>query len=76
MDEQVYLKKLGQNIRRIRKERGISQGELGYQCDIERPSISRIEAGNTNPTTLTLKRISEALGVLIEDLFKFEKGKK
>ncbi|MDP1725553.1 MAG: helix-turn-helix transcriptional regulator [Bacteroidota bacterium] len=76
MDEKLFLKKLGQNIRRIRKERKLTQVELGYRCDFERPSMNRIEAGNTNPTALTLKKLAEALEVSIEEFFKFETKEK
>jgi transcriptional regulator with XRE-family HTH domain len=76
MNEKAYLKNIGQNIKKIRKEKGITQVELGYRCDFERPSVNRIEAGNTNPTALTLKKIADALDVSVEEFFKFEKGKK
>lgn len=72
MDEKLYLKKLGQNIRRIRKEKKLTQVELGNRCDFERPSMNRIEAGNTNPTALTLKKLAEALEVQIEEFFNFD----
>jgi len=37
-------------------------------CDFEKSSMSRIEAGRTNPTITTLFKISEALAVTIKDL--------
>jgi putative transcriptional regulator len=67
----IYLKKLGQKIREIRKEKNITQIELGYRCNFEQPSIARIEAGRTNPNILTLKKIAEALDVSPEELLNF-----
>lgn len=76
MNEKAYLKNIGKNIKRIRKEIGITQVELGYRCDFERPSVNRIEAGNTNPTALTLKKIAEALEVPVEDFFRIPNSEK
>jgi len=66
--EDKYLIKLGENIRQIRLKKGISQKYLAEECDIEPPNMRRIEAGKTNPTTKTLLRISNVLGVDIKDL--------
>jgi len=76
MDEKTFLKKLGENIKRKRIEKNMSQVELGDLCDSEKSSINRIESGRTNPTTLTLKKVAEALSTPIEELFKFEKKTK
>ena len=75
MKEKAYLKKLGQNIRRIRKQKGVSQIELADQFDADSPTISRIEAGNTNPTIITLKKIADALDVEVVDLVAIPKKK-
>ncbi len=76
MDHTAFRKKLGQNIKRIRIERGMTQVELGYACDLEKSSINRIEAGRTNATVNTLKTVADALEVSVEELFKTEKAKK
>lgn len=76
MKEEVFLKKLGLSIQKFRKERGLTQTELAYRCDFERPSINRIEKGGTNPTAATLKKLAEALDVTVQDFFSFEKAKK
>ena len=67
-EEAEYLKKLGSRIKTIRKEKHIKQVELGYSCDIEKQSMSRIEAGNTNPSVLLLRKIAEILGVSVKEL--------
>lgn len=40
--------------------------------DIEDGSLSRIESGHTNPTTMTLYGIAIALKIELKDLFSFE----
>ncbi|MEI8280749.1 MAG: helix-turn-helix transcriptional regulator [Bacteroidota bacterium] len=69
--ESEYLKKLGKRIKTIRKEKGIKQVDLGYSCDIEKQSMSRIEAGNTNPSILILRKICIHLEISLTDLLDF-----
>jgi len=66
-----FLLALGNRIASIRKEKNITQVELSYRCDIEKSNMRRIEAGNTNPTVLLLKKICSALGVTFQELFDF-----
>lgn len=73
MDDKVFLKKVGQNIKRIRLEKGLTQVELGYLCDWEKSTIYRIETGGTNITLLNLKKIGEGLGVSVDELTKIKK---
>ncbi len=70
-EEAVYLKQLGKRIKTLRKEKGIKQVELAYSCEIEKQSMSRIEAGNTNPSILLLRKIAEILDVRLSELFEF-----
>jgi len=69
--EVEYLKKLGKRIKTIRKEKSVKQVDLAYACDIEKQSMSRIEAGNTNPSVLLLRKIAEILDVKITELLDF-----
>ena len=69
--ETIYLKKLGERIKTIRKEKGMTQVDLGYACDIEKQNMYRIEKGNTNPSILLLKKIAEKLEVDVKELLEF-----
>lgn len=64
--------KLGKRIVQIRKEKGIKQVDLAVFVNIDDSSLRKIESGRTNPTTRTLEKIANALGVSIKDLFDFE----
>ena len=68
MKDKDYLKKLAINIKRIRKEKGITQVDLAYACGFEKQNMQRIEAGKTSPTLKTLLKISDALEIDIKDL--------
>ena len=72
IDRKKLLKKLGNQITSLRKEKGLSQTELAYQCNLDRQALHRIEAGKTNPTTVTLANISDTLSVPLKKLFDFE----
>jgi transcriptional regulator with XRE-family HTH domain len=69
-DDVVFLKKLGERISTLRKQKGMLQVELASLLDIEKSNMSRIEAGNTNPTILLLRKICLVLEIQIEDLIK------
>jgi transcriptional regulator with XRE-family HTH domain len=71
MNDEVFLKKLGANIRKIRLSKGLTQVQLGDLCDSEKSSINRIESGRTNPTVTTIKKIAENLEVSIDEVFRF-----
>lgn len=70
MDKDKFLKHIGQNIREIRESKGISQQKLAAECNFEKSNMSRIEAGNTNPTIYTLYKIALAMDVEIHELLK------
>lgn len=55
-------------IRALRIERGLTVQELADRCEMERPNLSRIESGRTNPTLRTLCTICFTLNVELMDL--------
>ncbi len=69
--DDIFLQALGNRIASIRKEKNITQVELGYRCDIEKPNMRRIEAGNTNPSILILKKIAAGLSISLAELLNF-----
>ena len=63
-----FSKKIGENIRRIRKEKGMSQEELAYQSGLYRTYIGHLENGRYSPSAYILYRIAQALKV---EIFRF-----
>ncbi len=63
-------KKLGQNLRRIRTKKAISQTRIAKELGIDRAFISNIENGKTNPTLSTIAKLAKAVGVSIDELIK------
>ena len=66
--EKALLKKIGQNLQKLRHQRGISQEQLAYDTDLDRTYISDIEQGKKNPTIIVLSRIADTLKVQIKDI--------
>ena len=62
--------KLGKNLKRIRTEKGITQGDIVRNLGVSRSFISNIENGKTNPTLSTITNIAKALGVSSDELLK------
>ena len=61
---------IGQNIKRIRVSKNMSQKELISMINMGAPQFSRIENGKTDPSVNTLERIAKALGVSLSQLFE------
>ena len=64
------VKKLAKNMKKIREEKGMSQGDICRALDLDRGFISSIENGKRNPTLSTIEKIAGALGVDVGDLMK------
>jgi len=72
MEEKQFLILLGQEIAKQRKKQGLTQLDLASLVNMEKPSITRLEKGRTNPTSLTLLKISKALNIPISKFLKFQ----
>ncbi len=63
-------KKLGENLKRIRTAKGISQGDIARSLDVDKAFISNIENGKANPTLATIAKLAKAIGVSVGELMK------
>jgi transcriptional regulator with XRE-family HTH domain len=62
------LATLGENIRRIRESKGISQEYLAFEAGLDRTYVGGAERGERNLTILSSLKISGALGVELSSL--------
>lgn len=72
MTKDAFLKKLGENIARLREEAGLSQTELALRCDKDRQSLNRLEKGRINPSAFYLSEIAAELGIPVKNLLDFD----
>lgn len=72
MTKDALLKKIGQNITRLREEANLSQTELALRCDKDKQSLNRLEKGRINPSVYYLFQIASELKVPLKDLVDIE----
>lgn len=70
--KEAFLKKLGENIAKLRESAGLSQTELALRCDKDRQSLNRLEKGRINPSAFYLLEIATELNIPVKDLLDFE----
>ena len=58
MIKQPYL---GRKIKELREEKGLTQKELSFRCNVSERTLQRIESGNVDPRAYTVKAISDQL---------------
>ena len=69
MSKQDYP--LSNNLKKLRKEKGLSQDRLAKLADVANNTIIKIKQGeNINPTLETLKKVAKALDVSVDELIK------
>ncbi len=64
-------RRVGLNVKRFRKELGVSQEQLAFDCGLHRTYVSGVERGIRNPTVVVLEMLANGLKVpvwrLLED---------
>ena len=56
-------RRVGLNVAKYRRKKGLSQEALAFDCKIHRTYISGVERGVRNPTIVVLAKIARVLGV-------------
>lgn len=70
--DKIFLIAFGKNLKKLRKEKGLSQAQLAFEANIELSQISRIERGQINTTIANVKLISKILEIPLVNFFDFE----
>lgn len=68
VDTENFRKKSGQNIVKLRTQKGWSQSDLARACKKDRQAIEKLENGKVNATVYTLLEVAEALDVSLSRL--------
>ncbi len=63
-------KKLGENIKQIRKKKDMTQGDICRALNMDRSYMSAIENGKKNITLGILEKLAAALDVSVDELLK------
>ena len=67
----ILLQKFGNHLDKLRTDKGLSQRELSYACNIDHSKISKIEKGQINITLVTILELSSALEIHPTELLEF-----
>jgi len=62
--------KFGENMKRIRLEKGLSQGDICRELGLDRAYISNVENGKQNLTLSTMEKVAGVLKVSVDQLLK------
>ena len=67
----------GLYVKRLREERGMTQGELSRQSGVSRGHLSRIEIGSYKSCNYaTLEKLAKGLNISLSELSRIMKGRK
>jgi transcriptional regulator with XRE-family HTH domain len=70
--EEVSSGRLGERIRALRRERGLTLEVLAGLSGVSRAMISKLERGEKNPTLVVAAKVAEGLGVSLSQLVGVE----
>jgi len=62
--------KLGNRLRELRNEAGISQEKFALQIGMDRTYYASVEAGKRNVSLKNLKKIADGFGISLSDMFR------
>lgn len=62
------MQKIGLRLRRIRKQKGISQKELAEKIHVQRQTVSSYERGISTPDIYILIAMADYFGISMDEL--------
>lgn len=68
MPDDPQLARFASNLKALRREKGLSQLDLGYACGVHPSVIARIETANREPRLATILKLAVGLDVAASDL--------
>ena len=68
--------KVGQRIKILRKEMGLSQENLAYKAEVDRTYVTDVENGRRNVSVEILERIIKGLDISFSDFFNSKEFKR
>lgn len=64
---------VGQNVRRLRERKRLTQEELAFEAEIDLTYLGGIERGRRNPSLMVMARIAHALSIPLSMLVEVSK---
>lgn len=67
----MIKEKVGLRIKKLRIEKGLSQEEFAFRCNLDRTYITSLERGKRNISLTNLEKIAHALDLSLSEFFNF-----
>jgi XRE family aerobic/anaerobic benzoate catabolism transcriptional regulator len=67
-DSDIYLRRLGERVRTLRNQRGMSRKALAQHAKVSERYLAQMEAGLGNCSIVLLRRIARAIGLPVTQL--------
>ncbi len=67
-DSDAYLRRLGERVRMLRNQRGMSRKALAQHAKVSERYLAQLEAGLGNCSIVLLRRIARAIGLPVTQL--------
>jgi len=67
-----YLRLLGERVRRVRAQRGMSRRILAQSSGVSERYLAQLESGKGNASILVLKAVAEAMHIALDDLVELQ----
>jgi len=65
---------IGQNVKRLRQSKGITQEQLAEQLHISAQAVSKWECSSASPDVMLLPVLADIFGISIDELFGYKHG--
>lgn len=66
----MIAKQLGERIKKLRKETGLSQEKFALKIDMDRTYFATVESGKRNISLQNIEKIAKGLNITISELFE------
>ncbi len=68
----MIKEKVGQRIKELRTNLGLSQEEFAFRCELDRTYITSLERGKRNVSLTNLEKIAKAFNMTLSEFFNFD----
>jgi transcriptional regulator with XRE-family HTH domain len=69
-EQEKFLKAVGRNVDKKRKEQKLSFAELALRCDMEKSNLVKLTSHGKNITLVSLFKIAKGLDIQVYELLK------
>lgn len=71
MTRELILQKFGENLKRLRENKGLTQEVVAYNSGLSRSYYTEVELGRRNPSLINLTKLADALQITVSELLNY-----